>query len=276
MNVSQSYVVNREIVPGIHWIYEAGPDRTEKFDLAERQPDWYETGREAYIPQCGYLVDGGDETLMFDTLSPASTEQALDAIDDIVGDRGLDYLVVSHPDVPHAGNTKPILDAHPEATLVAPAYGNDHELYRLDEGMHVAEGDSIDLGDRVVDFHEATFLDAPVSVWMTERETETLFPVDWMGFPHLDEEALAFVDELDGEFETSRLTEFHGRVLFWYQYVDVERTNAEIDNLIEKFDPEIIAPSHGLVIRENPSEYMAMMKDVTRTLDEEGRIGTLG
>jgi flavorubredoxin len=268
--------MHREIVPGIHWLYEAGPDRTERFDLAERRPDWYEPGREAYIPQCAYLVDGGDERLLFDTLSPASTEQVLDAVDELVGDDGLDYLVVSHPDVPHAGNTPAILEAHPEATLVAPAYGNDHELYHLDEGRQVAEGDTIDLGDRVVEFHEATFLDAPVSLWMTERETRTLFPVDWMGFSHLDEEALTFVDELDGEFDASRLVEFHGRVLFWYQYVDVEKTNAEIDNLIRKFDPEIIAPAHGLVIREDATAYMELMKDVTRTLDEQGRVGTLG
>ncbi len=268
--------MNRQIAPGIHWIYEPGPDRTQRFDLDSRQPEWYDRGREAYIPQCAYLIEGRNETLLFDTLSPASTEEALEAIDVLIGDRGLDYLAVSHPDVPHAGNTPAILKEHPETTLVAPRYGNDHELYQLDDGIHVGEGDSIDLGGRVVEFHEATFLDAPVSVWMTERETDTLFTVDWMGFPHLDQEALSFVDELDGSFDVSRLVEFHGRVLFWYQYVDVERTNAEIDNLIEKFDPEIIAPSHGLVIREDAPEYMALMKDVTRAIDDQGRIGTLG
>lgn len=268
--------MNREIAPGIHWIYEAGSDRTEQFELAERQPDWYESGREAYIPQCAYLIEGDNETLLFDTLSPASTDQILDAIGELIGDRGLDYLVVSHPDIPHAGNTYAILEEHPETTLVAPAYGNDHELYKLDESLQVAEGNSIDLGGRVAEFHEATFLDAPVSIWMSEQKTETLFPVDWMGFPHLDEEALLFVDELDGTFDASRLIEFHGRVLFWYQYVDVKKTNAEIDNLIEKFDPEIIAPAHGLVIRENASEYMELMKDVTRAIDNQGRIGILG
>ena len=97
-----------------------------------------------------------------------------------------------------------------------------------------------------------------------------------MGFAHLESEALKFVDELDGEFDASRLVEFHGRVLFWYQYVDVEKTNAEIDNLIETFDPEIVAPAHGLVIREDATAYMEMMKSVTRTIDERGRVGTLG
>lgn len=266
----------RQILPGIHWIYEGGPDRSEKFDLENRDLDWYESGREVYIPQCAYLIKGSDSTLLFDTLSPASTDHVLDAVNSLVGDRGLDYLVVSHPDVPHAGNAPAILDRYPEADLVAPGYGNDHELYQLGDAIHVVEGDTIDLGGRVVDFHEATFLDAPVSIWMTERKSRTLFTVDWMGFPHLGENALAFVDEGEQEFDVEQFVEFHSRVLFWYQYVDVGKVQCEIDNLIEKFDPGIVAPAHGQVIRENAVEYMELMKDVPAIVDQRGRVGALG
>lgn len=266
----------REIAPGIHWIYEEGPDRADRFDLDARDPDWYESGREVYIPQCAYLVEGSDATLLFDTLSPARTDHALDAIDELVGDRGFDYLVVSHPDVPHAGNTPAILDEHPEAELIAPGYGNDHELYQLGDAVKVVEGDTLDLGGRVVEFHEATFLDAPVSIWMTERETGTLFTVDWMGFPHLDENALSFVDETDRAFDVEQFVEFHSRVLFWYQYVDVEKVQREIDNVIEKFEPEVVAPSHGQVIREDTTDYLELMKDVPAIIDQRGRVGALG
>lgn len=266
----------REVASGIHWIYEAGPDRSSMFDLESRQPDWYNPEQAVLIPQCAYLVEGSDATLLFDTLSPASTEHVLAAVDELVGDGGLDYLVVSHPDIPHAGNTVPILEEHPETTLVAPEYGNDHELYRLDDALHVGEGDSLDLGGRVVDFHEAAFLDAPVSVWMTERETGTLFTVDWMGFPHSDEAALSFVDETDSAFDVEQFVEFHSRVLFWYQYVDSDVVEQEIDHLIDKHDPDIVAPSHGQVIREDAHEYMELMKEVPGIIEQRGRIGTLG
>lgn len=268
--------MNREIAPGIHWIMEAGPDRRDGFALEDRAPSWYEQGLAAHIAQCAYLLVGSEATLLFDTLSPASTQHILDALDELLDTRSLDFLVVSHPDVPHAGNAHAILREYPEAKLVAPAYGNDHELYRLERATHVAEGDEIDLGGRVAAFHEATFLDAPISIWMTEETTNTLFPVDWMGFPHLEDEHLCFVDELERSFDIGRLVEFHGRVLFWYQYVDVPKTNAEIDRLIHTFSPDYIAPAHGLVIRESATDYMAMMKDVTRTIDQQGRIGTLG
>ena len=265
-----------EVVPGIHWIYEGGPDRSETFDLESRRPDWYDPERDVLIPQCAYLVEGSDATLLFDTLSPASTDHILDAVDTLVGDRGLDYLVVSHPDVPHAGNTAAILDAHLEAQLVAPRYGNDHELYRLDDALHVGEGDSLDLGDRVVAFHEAAFLDAPISLWMTESETGTLFTVDWMGFPHHDDAALACLDETEETFDVEQFVEFHSRVLFWYQYVDGETVAHEIDYLMDRYKPDVIAPAHGQVIRENARKYVELMKDVPGIIERRGRVGTLG
>jgi len=268
--------VPRQIASGIHWIYEQGPDRSEQFDLESRDLDWYEDGHEVYIPQCAYLLTGNEETLLFDTLSPASTDHLLETVGEVLGHRTLDYLAVSHPDIPHAGNAAAVLDAYPDAELVAPGYGNDHELYQLGTATHVVEGDTIDLGDRVVEFHEATFLDAPVSVWMTERTSGTLFTVDWMGFPHLDSDVLSFVDESDGEFDIEQLVEFHSRVLFWYQYVDVEKVQREITNVEQKFEPEMIAPAHGQVIRSNTEEFFRMMREVPEIVDRRGRAGTLG
>lgn len=268
--------MTREIVSGVYWIYESGPDRREMFGATEDPPDWYHDGNEVYIPQCAYLFDGARESLLLDTLSPASTAEILDAIDECLDGGDLDYLVVSHPDVPHAGNTFAIKEAYPDVTIVAPKYGNDHKLYRLDDAMKVGQGDEIDLGDLVVEFHEATFLDAPVSVWMTEQTNEILCPVDWMGFPHLEEQVLTFLDEVEGGINADQLIQFHGRVLFWHQYVNPDKVNAEIDNIIAEHDPEIIAPTHGLVIREDAVEHMELMKDVVSAISNRERIGILG
>lgn len=264
----------REIRPGIHWLYEAGPDRSGMIEEMDPVPDWYDPNEPVYIPQCAYLIDGEAGTLLFDTLSPASTDQVLAELDEVL-DAPLDYLVVSHPDIPHAGNAHAILREH-DAELVAPRYGDDHELYHLDVARLVGEGDSIDLGNYVVDFHEATFLDAPVSLWMTERTEEMLFPVDWMGFPHRESERLHFVDELEHDLDGTRLLQFHGRVLFWHQYVDVPKVQREIDRLIGRYDPQWILPTHGLVIREDAPAYMAQMKDVIEEIERRDRIGTLG
>lgn len=239
-------------------------------------PDWLPPDETVHVPQNAFVLVGEEETLLLDTLSPASTAEILDGLEAVLGDRELDYVVVSHPDVPHAGNSMAILEAYPAATLVGPEYGTGHEHYHLADAHLVGEGDSIDLGGLVAAFHEATFLDSALSIWMTEREHGALFPIDWLGFPHLGSETLRFVDEIDGEVGVERLLQFHGRVVFWLQYVDVEKTCAEIDRVRETFDPEIVGPAHGLVVREDADRYLDLMKPVVERIDEEGRVGTFG
>jgi flavorubredoxin len=265
----------REVVEGMHWIKEIGPDRTGMIKPDSNAPEWYKPSASVHIPNCAYALVG-EKTLLFDTLSPASGDEILAEIDAVLDGRKLDYLVVSHPDVPHAGNTTKILREYPDATLVAPEYGNGHHLYHLDDAQLVGEGDTIDLGRFVVEFHEATFLDSPVSLWMSERTTETLFPVDWLGFPHHEDEQLQLLNEVDTPVTIDRLVEFHGRVIFWYHYVELPKVLDEIDRLIDQLDPEMIAPAHGLVITDDAIEYMKRMKPVVEQIHAEGRVGTLG
>lgn len=267
--------MQREIVPGIHWIQECGPDRTGiAAELVTRGETWYPAGRPLHIPQNAYLIRD-DRSLLFDTLSPAAGEQLLADLDVALSGAPLDYLVVSHPDVPHAGNTHRVLQRYPDCRLVAPAVGDLHALYHLEDSLKVAPGDQLDLGGRRVAFHEATFLDAAMSVWMSEETSGLFMPVDFLGFPHLGGECLRFEDELDADVGLGRLTEFHSRVMFWFQYVDVPKVQAEIDRLGDRFEGRMIGPSHGLVIRRNPARFYEMMKVVVERVASAGRVGVL-
>lgn len=246
----------RQLAPDVYWLQECGPDRDPGGPRA------------VHVPQHAYLL-AGDRTLLFDTLSPASTDHVLAELDAVLED-GLDYLVPSHPDVPHAGNTRAILEAHPEAELLAPRYGTAHGLYHLGDARKVGEGDRLDLGGLEASFHEAAFPDAAIHLWLFERTTRTLFTVDWLGFPHLDDECDLFVEAFDREVTVDRLVSLHEFVLFWLQYVDVDRVAATVDRLVERFDPAILAPGHGNPIREGVDEHLERMKAATATIREEG------
>ena len=266
---------SRRIEPGFYWIQEPGPDRSHFIEEGyDELPDWYDPDDTLHVPQNAYLI-ADEASLLFDTLSPASTDTILAELDSRL-DGPLDYLVPSHPDVPHAGNTRPILEAYPDATLVAPRYGNAHELYHLDDAEHVGEGDRIDLGRYEVTFHRATFPDAPIHVWMSESRTGTLFPVDWLGYPNRGSEILRFPDEFETDLTVERLVQFAGRVLFWFQYVDAPTVARTIDALIDQFDPEIVAPGHGNPIREDAVGAMELSKPVVERVQTGGRVGTLG
>jgi flavorubredoxin len=270
-----SAIQTREIVPGLHWIQECGPAR---FDLAASTPGldgtWYREGAPLHLPQNAYLLRG-EKTLLFDTLSPAASAWVVEVVDEVLAGAPLDYLVVSHPDVPHAGNTMRLLRAHPEARLVAPVYGETHALYHLDESLKVGPGDVIDLGGMEARFHEATFLDHSMHIWMSESTTGSLFTVDWLGFPHMEGECLHMVHELESPVSVARLVEFHGRVMFWFQYADVARMTEATDRVWDDFAPSILASAHGLPIVNGVREYFDHMKEVVRYVRENGRTGVV-
>lgn len=266
-------------MPGVHMIQECGPNRTGFARSRNRHPvDWYEKGREVHVPQNAYLFRSRQESLLFDTLSPAGGDLLLKELQALLGDDGLDYLVLSHPDVPHAGNTMSVLRRYPQCTLVAPAIGCDHALYHLEDALKMAPGDALDVGDHRLRFHDATFLDASISIWMSEENTNTLLSVDWLGIPHMNGECGRFADELElGEDEwISRLLEFHGRVMFWYEFVNVPRVHAEIDRIVEEIAPRHLAPAHGLFVREESIRFLHWMKPVVEGIARRGAIGTLG
>ena len=265
----------REIHPGIHWIQELGPDRPGiARSLEQRGAGWYDPGRKIHVPQNAYLF-AGERTLLFDTLSPAASRQIIADLETVLDGRSLDYLALSHPDVPHAGNTFRILERYPGATLVAPRFGDTHELYHLEAAHKVGPGDSLDLGGKRLHFHDAAFLDAAMSMWMTEEVSGMLLPVDWMGLPLMDGEELQFADEFLSPVDVDRYVEFHGRVMFWLRYVDVARTRREIDRLLDTFRPAMIASAHGPVIRSDVARYFEMMKAVVERVATGGRTGVL-
>lgn len=246
----------REVVPGVTRIQECGPDRGGI------------DGLEVHVPQHAYLLQG-EETLLFDTLSPASRDHVLSELDGLL-ETGLDYLVPSHPDIPHAGNTGAIRDAYPGAELLAPRYGSAHELYHLGDATRVGAGDVLDLGGLEVSFHEAPFPDAAIHMWLFERTSATLFTVDWCGFPHLGDECDLFVEEFERPVTIDRLVNLHEFVLFWLAYVDVDRTNATIDRIVDRFDPQVVAPGHGNPVRVDAVDHLEKMKRATERISVAG------
>lgn len=224
---------------------------------------WTEGGGEIHNPINAFLIDD-EQSLLFDTLSPQSTGRILDSLDEILDGGDLDYLVPSHPEAPHAGNVLKLQERYPDCTVFAPDFRAVHDLYYLEGATQVATGDSLDLGDHVVEFFEPTFPDVSLTFWLFERRTRTIFTVDWAGNPHLDDECLAFVDEIPDDL-SPRIRNYHGNVLPWFRYADPEKTNSAIERLIEEYRPEVLAPAHGSVAREDAAEYM---RKVGRVVNE--------
>ena len=94
-----------------------------------------------------YLIVGTEATLMFDTAPPGAWPKVEHDLDRVLGDRPLDYLVPSHPEIPHAGNLDRIVERHPGVAIVGDL--RDYHLYfpeHVDRMRPLPHGTEIDLG----------------------------------------------------------------------------------------------------------------------------------
>lgn len=263
----------RKIGPDIYQIQQCIDRPLMSQNVRDRGVEWSDPERNLHVCNNAYLVDG-ERTLLYDTLSPGAREQLMSELDEILGERELDYVVPSHPEAPHAGNTNALLRRY-EAELVSSAYGRGEELYYLDRGRKVEVGDTIDLGGYTVEFVEAAFPDTAFHIWMKERESGALFTADWCGSPHYDGACLLFEDELDEPLPPEQIFEFQGRGLRWLQYCDRDAVCRVVDDLIAEHDPNIICPSHGTVIRKDAVEFMERMKKVVDLATSGGKLAEL-
>ena len=204
-----------------------------------------------------YVVPGGmcynsyaivdEKVAIMDTVDRGFTHQWLDNIQNTLGGRKPDYLVVQHMEPDHSANIANFLKVYPEATVVSSAkafvmmknfFGDDY----ADRRMVVGEGDTLCLGK-----HTLTFVGAPMVHWPEVIVTydsydKVLFSADGFGkFGALD------VEE-DWADEARR-----------YYIGIVGKYGAQVQALLKKaagLEIEMICPLHGPVWRKDIAWFL--------------------
>ena len=190
-----------------------------------------------------------EKIAIMDTVDANFTHQWLDNIQNTIGQRKPDYLIIQHMEPDHSANIHNFVKAYPNVTVVASEkafrmmknfFGTDF----TDNRMIISEGDTLCLGK-----HNLTFIGAPMVHWPEvmvtyDRTDKVLFSADGFGkFGALD------VEE-DWACEARR-----------YYFGIVGKYGVQVQNLLKKasgFDIQIICPLHGPVLRENLGYYLGL------------------
>ena len=188
-----------------------------------------------------------EKIAIMDTVDAAFTHEWLDNIQNALGNRKPDYLIVQHMEPDHSANIVNFIKTYPDAQIVSSAkafsmmknfFGTDF----ADRQIIVGEGDTLSLGE-----HNLTFVTAPMVHWpeviVTYDSTDkVLFSADGFGkFGALD------IEE-DWACEARR-----------YYIGIVGKYGAQVQNLLKKaagLDINIICPLHGPVLNENLGYYL--------------------
>lgn len=204
-----------------------------------------------------YVVENGmaynsyvimDEKIaVMDTVDARFTHEWLDNIENIIGSRQPDYLVIQHMEPDHSANIANFMNVYQNTKIVSTekAFAMMRQFFGTDfEGRKivVGEGDTLSLGKHILIFVLAPMVHWPEVMVTYDSADKVLFSADGFGkFGALD------VEE-DWACEARR-----------YYIGIVGKYGVQVQNLLKKasgLDIQIICPLHGPVLTENLGYYL--------------------
>ena len=135
-----------------------------------------------------------EKIALMDTVDQRATEEWLGNLDKVLGDKAIDYLVVSHMEPDHAANVKTLIDRFPSMQIVgnAKTFTMLSQFFNVDltgKTVVVKEGDTLNLGTHTLQFVMAPMVHWPEVMVTYEQSEKVLFSADGFGkFGALDAE----------------------------------------------------------------------------------------
>ena len=192
-----------------------------------------------------------EKTALFDTVDEREGAAFFENLNEALGGRPLDYVIVHHMEPDHSGTLAELLKAHPETTAVMTTkasvmFGQFFDLDISARVTEIKEGTELSLGK-----HELTFTLAPMVHWPEvalsfDKTTGWLFSADAFGTFGVLEGKL-FADEVPFEAQWLRdARRYYANIVGKY--------GTPVQNVLKKaakLDIRMILPLHGPVWREN-------------------------
>lgn len=188
-----------------------------------------------------------EKTAVMDTTDPRVTEEWLNKVEQALGGREPDYLVINHMEPDHAGNIQKIAEKYPKMALVSNAkvFAMLPQFFDFDltgRTVTVKEGDTLSLGNHTLQFFMAPMVHWPETMVTYEQSEKVLFSADGFGkFGALDAEE-EWTDEARRYFINI-----------------VGKYGPQVQTLLKKaatLDIAVICPLHGPVLKENLGYYI--------------------
>lgn len=209
-----------------------------------------------------YLVTGSEKAAIIDGVEVSHALQQIDSIQEILGDRKPDYLILNHLEPDHSGSIRILRQTFPDITIV----GNAQTLamvkgfYGLDANtLTIKDGESLSLGENAT----LTFALTPMVHWPETMvtyyaEEKTLFSGDAFGcFGALNGAVV------DRQMNTGRyfpeMIRYYSNIVGKYG-VFVQRALKKLGNL----QIERICSTHGPVWEEKIPEVIDIYDRLSR------------
>ena len=196
-----------------------------------------------------------EKVAVMDTVDARKGEEWLAQLEEALGGRKPDYLVVQHMEPDHSGSILALTRKYPDIVIVATAkalvfLGQFFDGVKFNT-LAVKEGDTLSLGAHTLKFILAAMVHWPEVMVSFDEKDKVLFAADAFGkFGALSKCGYFGEEDDDWACEARR-----------YYFNICGKYGAPVQVLLKKvlpLGPAVIAPLHGPILRENLGEYVGL------------------
>lgn len=198
-----------------------------------------------------YFIDAEKKAIV-ETTKEKFWDVYLDKIKRVVNPAEIQYIILNHTEPDHSGNLKNLLNLAPDATVV----GSGNAIRYLKDligndfpHLVVKEGDTLDLGNKMLRFISAPNLHWPDSIYTYLEEDKLLFTCDSFGAHYCTQEI--FDDQVNEEKFDDAFKYYFDVILKPYSKFMLKA----IDK-IRGMEINAICTGHGPVLRSNWKKYV--------------------
>jgi flavorubredoxin len=196
------------------------------------------------------LVIKGPEPIIVDTGTPANREQWLKDVFSLVDPGDVRWIFLSHDDVDHSGNLRPLMEACPNAQLVITWFLTERHScdfeFPKERCRWVNDGDSWRAGNRTLRAITPPLFDSPVTRGLYDDGTGVYWAVDSFATPLPG--PMQDIAELDPGAWAGGVEMFNCWNSPWFKLLDAEKFERHVDR-VQEMEISTLAACHTPVIR---------------------------
>lgn len=212
-----------------------------------------------------YLIND-KKNVLIDTVWAPFAKEFVENLKKEIDLNKIDYIIANHAEVDHSGALPLLLKEIPNTPVYCTANGakilkaHYHEDWNF---VVVKTGDSLDLGESKLTFVEARMLHWPDTMFTYMAGENILFSNDAFGQHYASE--LMYNDLVDQAELYQEAIKYYANILTPFNSFVTKKIE---EVLSFKLPVDIIAPSHGIIWRDNPAQIIGKYMDWAKDYQE--------